>query len=144
MKALGFQVGLHTGGAWPRRLATLLDARTAPGNGHACGATIDPRGARHRAGASPAPTTDSGVNDEFRRGGPCGRPTAGHSPANEPLAQPCDSLIDWVGLDVKHLPHKYRQVTGAPAANHGHAFNNWRLADHLTAAGHQPTRVRAA
>lgn len=47
VRARGFGVGLHTGGAWPRRLERLL-----------------PR-------------------------------------------------LDWVGLDVKHLPEKYAEITGA-------------------------------
>ena len=48
VRELGFQTALHTGGAWPRRLAHLLDT----------------------------------------------------------------GLLDWVGLDIKHLRHKYHLVTG--------------------------------
>lgn len=48
VRELGFEIGLHTGGAWPKRLAALL---------------------------------------------------------SEPL-------IDWVGLDIKHLEQKYASVTG--------------------------------
>ncbi|PZR51696.1 anaerobic ribonucleoside-triphosphate reductase activating protein [Xylanimonas oleitrophica] len=63
----GFAVGLHTGGPWPRRLATLLDS---------------------------------------------GR-------------------LDWVGLDVKHLPERYGAVTGA--APSGRAA--WRSLEVLLASG---------
>ena len=52
VRALGFQVGLHTGGAWPKRLAALLDG----------------------------------------------------------------GKVDWVGLDIKHLPERYAQVTGVPSS----------------------------
>ncbi len=67
VRALGFQVGLHTGGAWPQRLAALLDA----------------------------------------------------------------GVLDWVGLDIKHLPEKYAQVTGV--ASSGAAA--WRALDVLLASG---------
>ncbi|ACZ29190.1 anaerobic ribonucleoside-triphosphate reductase activating protein [Xylanimonas cellulosilytica DSM 15894] len=52
VRNLGFAVGLHTGGAWPRRLQALLD----------------------------------------------------------------DGALDWVGLDVKHLPERYASVTGVPSS----------------------------
>jgi pyruvate formate lyase activating enzyme len=52
VRELGFQVGLHTGGPWPRRLTALLS----------------------------------------------------------------QGVIDWVGLDIKHLPEKYRDVTGAASS----------------------------
>ena len=52
VRALGFVIGLHTGGGFPRRLATLLDSK----------------------------------------------------------------LLDWVGLDIKHLPEKYVNVTGIHAS----------------------------
>lgn len=63
----GFQVGLHTGGAWPHRLKALLD----------------------------------------------------------------DGVLDWVGLDVKHLPERYAQVTGVPSS--GAAA--WTALDALLASG---------
>jgi pyruvate formate lyase activating enzyme len=72
VRALGFAVGLHTGGAWPQRLASLLDAN-APGG----------------------------------------------------------ALVDWVGLDIKHLRSRYREVTGA--ATSGAAA--WRSLDIMLASG---------
>jgi pyruvate formate lyase activating enzyme len=48
VRAMGFQIGMHTGGAWPKRLAALAE----------------------------------------------------------------NNLLDWVGLDIKHLKDKYSQVTG--------------------------------
>ncbi|QAY69665.1 anaerobic ribonucleoside-triphosphate reductase activating protein [Xylanimonas protaetiae] len=63
----GFAVGLHTGGAWPKRLASLLD----------------------------------------------------------------DGVLDWVGLDVKHLPERYAAVTGVPSS--GRAA--WAALDALLASG---------
>ncbi|QAY64089.1 anaerobic ribonucleoside-triphosphate reductase activating protein [Xylanimonas allomyrinae] len=67
VRDLGFAVGLHTGGAWPRRLEALLK-----------------RGA-----------------------------------------------VDWVGLDIKHLPEKYAQVTGVKAS--GSAA--WKALDVVLASG---------
>lgn len=67
VRALGFGVGLHTGGAWPRRLRSLLD----------------------------------------------------------------DGVLDWVGLDIKHLPGRYREVTGV--ASSGAAA--WASLDALLASG---------
>lgn len=65
VRARGFGVGLHTGGAWPRRLERLL-----------------PR-------------------------------------------------LDWVGLDVKHLPEKYAEITGAGPS--GEAA--WASLDAVLASG---------
>ena len=67
VRSLGFEVGLHTGGAWPRRLQALLD----------------------------------------------------------------DGALAWVGLDVKHLPEKYAQVTGVPTS--GRAA--WQALDAVLASG---------
>jgi pyruvate formate lyase activating enzyme len=67
VRSLGFEIGLHTGGAWPARLAALLD----------------------------------------------------------------DGVLDWVGLDVKHLPERYAQVTGV--ASSGAAA--WASLDALLASG---------
>lgn len=68
VKALGFQVGLHTGGAWPQRLAKLLDS-SAPDH--------PPLGVPRTHGLTVS-----------------------------------QRLVDWVGLDIKHLKDKYHQVTG--------------------------------
>lgn len=67
VKAMGFSVGLHTGGAWPQRLANLLDT------------TVE----HHPAAGS----RNHGLTVTER-------------------------LVDWVGLDIKHLRDKYAQVTG--------------------------------
>jgi pyruvate formate lyase activating enzyme len=67
VRQLGFLVGLHTGGAWPRRLNGLLD----------------------------------------------------------------DGLVDWVGLDIKHLPGKYSEVTGVKASGRS-AWESLRI---LAASG---------
>jgi pyruvate formate lyase activating enzyme len=67
VRGLGFQVGLHTGGPWPRRLERLL----------------------------------------------------------------ADGKVDWVGLDIKHLPEKYGDVTGV--ASSGRAA--WRSLEAVLASG---------
>ena len=79
VRAMGFAIGLHTGGAWPKRLAALLGVDATP---------------RHSA----APL-ESGTSPR-------------HSAAPERGSQNLESLIDWVGLDIKHLKEKYAQVTG--------------------------------
>jgi pyruvate formate lyase activating enzyme len=73
IRDLGFEVGLHTSGAWPRRLAALLDNQT----------------------------------------------------------------VNWVGLDIKHLEHKYTAVTGVPVS--GKAA--WRSLEAVVASG-VPHEVR--
>jgi len=79
VRAMGFQIGMHTGGAWPKRLAALVGASSAP---------------------------------ERQRLETTTHPRHGVSRQNFVLPQPPEPLVDWVGLDIKHLKDKYSQVTG--------------------------------
>jgi len=79
VRALGFAIGLHTGGAWPKRLAALLGSTPQ----------IEPVGIR---GANPLRHSAQG--------------------ALAPQSQNPESLVDWVGLDIKQLKAKYSSVTG--------------------------------
>ncbi|WP_425955387.1 anaerobic ribonucleoside-triphosphate reductase activating protein [Xylanimonas sp. McL0601] len=67
VRDLGFAVGLHTGGAWPKRLEALLAAGT----------------------------------------------------------------VDWVGLDIKHLPERYAEVTGVSSSG----ASAWKALDAVLAHG---------
>jgi pyruvate formate lyase activating enzyme len=73
VRALGFEVGLHTSGAWPKRLQALLDG----------------------------------------------------------------GLLDWVGLDIKHLPAMYKSVTGVRTSG----TSAWRSLAAVLASG-VPHEVR--
>jgi len=96
VREMGFAIGLHTGGAWPKRLAALL------------GST--PSGITLTTDLAPAAAHPSTHDSTYQPEG------------NDSTYQPegnSERLIDWVGLDIKHLSDKYSQVTGVKVSGRG-------------------------
>jgi len=106
VRDLGFEIGLHTGGAWPKRLAALLGVSRDPASPLRCAQDDGEGPLPQEDGEGPLPQARTSTRHSAQaRDQRAQTQNLGVDGATE-------SLVDWVGLDVKHLRDKYAQVTG--------------------------------